>query len=257
MTRITSHFLTGLALLILVNTAQAQQSPPQPQEQPKVAVVRFLAPVDAPSIGALLTVVDNQYKAGIRRFVILLSSPGGDVLSGLMAYNYLKGLPIELTTFNVGNVDSAAGMLFCAGAKRYAVPESRFVIHEVSLTITSNGPGNLNIDLPSLESQVAVLKSQEMTIARILASTVGKPQADAEAKIHAQKSLSAEEAKQWGLVQDIRTQLFDPAESIMVLSVPPPTPNNTPGTSGVPTSPQFSYSSGAIIRQHFGFSVIP
>ncbi len=68
-----------------------------------------------------------------------MSSGGGDVLSGFMAENYLNGLPIEVTFFNVGNVDSSASVIYCAGSKRYAVPEARFIIHEVSLTFTANG----------------------------------------------------------------------------------------------------------------------
>jgi ATP-dependent protease ClpP protease subunit len=194
----------------------------------------------------LLQTVDAQFKIGVRQFVILISSPGGDVLSGFLAYNYLKGLPIELTTFNVGNVDSSASVIYCAGAKRYAVPEARFLIHEISLTFTANGPGTINIDLPSLEAQLSLLKGQESAMARIIATTIGKKQADAESKIHSQASLSSDEAKQWGLVQEIRTQLFDPANSNLVFAIPA-TPNiATPSTSPtVPIRPQFSYVSGA------------
>jgi ATP-dependent Clp protease protease subunit len=195
-----------------------------------------------------MQVVDSQYKAGVRQYIILMSSMGGDVLSGLLVYNYLKGLPIEVTTFNVGNVDSSAAIVFCAGSRRYAVPEARFLIHEISLTITASGPANLSIDLPSLEAQVAMLKGQEMTMARILAATVGKPQSEAESKIHAQGVLSAEQAKQWGLIHEIRTQLFDPADSNLVFAAPPPPPPTTPVTQPLfPLSPQYSYTtSGAL-----------
>ena len=238
-------WLAVASILLVTLTGQAQQSA-TPQERPKVAVIRFFANIDAVGVSALLQTVDMQYKAGVRRFVILMSSPGGDLLSGFMAYNYLKGLPIELTTFNVGNVDSAAGIVYCAGTKRYAVPESRFVIHEVSLTMMVTAPGNINIDLPSLESQVMMLKSQEVSMAKILAATIGKPQSEAESKIHAQTFLSAQEAKQWGLVQDVRTELFDPADSNLVLAVPPANPSliSSPSPTS-PISPQFSYSSGA------------
>lgn len=247
MARTIKYFGIILAFLFpFIVSAQQQPNAAKTQENNKVAVIRFLTEVNPNSVGALLQVVDGQYKSGIRRFVILIASPGGDVLSGLMAYNYLKGLPIELTTFNIGNVDSSAGLIYCAGTKRYAVPESRFVIHEVSLTLTASGPGTLNIALPDLESQMVMLKSQEDTMAKILAATVGKPQADAESKIHAQKSLSADEAKQWGLVQDIRTKLFDPSDSILVMAVPPQNQTNPfPSTpSGVPIMPPVSYSSG-------------
>ncbi len=233
-------FLFFFSPLISSSSAQAPQA--ASQEQPKAAVIRFFANIDPQTIGVLLQTVDAQYKIGVRRFVILISSQGGDVLSGMMAYNYLKGLQIDLTTFNVGSVDSSAGLVFCAGNKRFSVPEARFIIHEVSLTIQANGPGNLSIDLPSLESQVTLLKAQETTIAKILASAANKPQSEAEKRIHAQASMSAQEAKEWGLVQDIRTQLFDPADSNLVLAVPAQPSVSVP-TPTVPTVPRFSYSS--------------
>lgn len=220
--------------------AQQAASPDSPKLEEKTAVIRFFSDVNPGSVGMLLQTVDAQFKGGVRKFVILISSGGGDVLSGFMAYNYLKGLPIEVTTFNVGNVDSSASVLYCAGTKRYAVPEARFIIHEVSLTFTANGPGVMTIDLPSLEAQVSLLKGQESSIARILSSTVGKPQSEAEARIHAQAALSSEEAKKWGLVQDIRTQLFDPNNSNLVLAVPPSALPGQQTAPSVPTVPQFS-----------------
>lgn len=198
--------------------------------------------MDPQTVGLLLQTVDAQYKMGVRRFIILISSQGGDVLSGIMAYNYLKGLQIDLTTVNVGNVDSSAGIMYCAGTKRDSVPEARFLIHEVSLTIQSNGPGNMSIDLPSLEAQISMLESQESTIAKILATAANKPQAEAEKRIHTQAALSAQEAKDWGLVQDIRTQLFDPNDSNLVLAVPQPAVISPQLSPTVPTIPQFSYS---------------
>jgi ATP-dependent Clp protease, protease subunit len=233
-----------VAVVSLALSASGQQQPanqafPKPEE--KTAVIRFFSDVNPGSVGLLLQTVDSQYKAGYRKFIILISSGGGDLLSGFMAYNYLKGLPIEVTTFNVGNVDSSASIIYCAGSKRYAVPEARFVIHEVSLTFQANGPGSMSIDLPSLETQVSILKGQESSMARILATAVNKPQAEAETKIHAQNALSSDEAKKWGLVQEIRTELFDPNNSNLVLSVPAPS-IPAPQTPTILTAPQYSYA---------------
>jgi len=71
----------------------------------------------------LLQSVDTQLKQGRTQIVILISSPGGDVLSGFTPYKYLKGIQAEVTTINIGSVDSAATIIFCAGKKRYSVPE--------------------------------------------------------------------------------------------------------------------------------------
>ena len=72
----------------------------------KPVVIRFFAPVIDTTVNTLLSAIDEKMKQGIRDFIILISSPGGSVIHGLSAYNYLKGLPAVITTHNFGSVDS-------------------------------------------------------------------------------------------------------------------------------------------------------
>jgi hypothetical protein len=65
------------------------------QEPVKTAVIRFYAPVRSDTIGRLLQSVDDQVRTGVKRIILLISSPGGEVFAGITAYNYLKGIPIE------------------------------------------------------------------------------------------------------------------------------------------------------------------
>ena len=44
-------------------------------------------------------------------------------------YFFLKSLPLPLTTFNVGSVESVGAAIFLAGQRRYACPGTRFLIH--------------------------------------------------------------------------------------------------------------------------------
>src|SRR5207247_813850 len=62
---------------------------------------------------------------------LLLSTPGGSVMNGMNLYNILRSMPFELTTHNVGNVDSIGNAVFLAGEKRYASPHSTFMFHGV------------------------------------------------------------------------------------------------------------------------------
>src|SRR3989338_1039698 len=80
--------------------------------------------------------VENPYD----ELIIQISSSGGSSDHGLLAYNFLKQIGIKKTTIGMGNVDSAAVMLFCAGDKRIAMPSCRFVLHEARATI--NGEFN-------------------------------------------------------------------------------------------------------------------
>ncbi len=72
--------------------------------------------------------------------IIQISSSGGSSDHGMLLYNFLKQLSIKKTTIGMGNVDSAAVMIFAAGENRLAVPSCRFVLHEARATI--NGEFN-------------------------------------------------------------------------------------------------------------------
>ena len=69
----------------------------------------------------------------------MLSTPGGSVMNGLNLYNVLRGLPITLTTHNVGNVDSIGNAIFLAGQIRYACPHSTFMFHGVAFNFPQGG----------------------------------------------------------------------------------------------------------------------
>jgi ATP-dependent protease ClpP protease subunit len=73
----------------------------------------------------------NLLTEGIDEFMLVISSEGGNVSSGLKAYDILSALPITLHTHNCGNVDSIASLIFLAGNVRSASPNSRFIFHPV------------------------------------------------------------------------------------------------------------------------------
>ena len=99
----------------------------------KPVVIRFFAPVVDVTINALMSAIDQKTNQGARDFIILISSPGGSVMHGLSAYNYLKGLPATITTHNFGSVDSIGIVLYCAGSRRLSVPQARFLFHGVNV----------------------------------------------------------------------------------------------------------------------------
>jgi ATP-dependent protease ClpP protease subunit len=69
---------------------------------------------------------------------LLTATPGGSVDEGIMLFNTLRALPIELTTHNIGNVDSIGNVVFLAGAKRITNPNATFMWHGVGFD--SSGP---------------------------------------------------------------------------------------------------------------------
>ena len=63
----------------------------------KSITIRFLAPVNQQTVNSLISVVEQNINQGVEKVKLLISSPGGDVTSGIAAYNFLKGSPMIST----------------------------------------------------------------------------------------------------------------------------------------------------------------
>jgi ATP-dependent protease ClpP protease subunit len=104
-------------------------APPQYTDQ--TVYVSFSAEINANTTESLLSVMAVLINQKAKAVHLLLSTPGGNVMNGLNLYNVFLGLPFELTTHNVGNVDSIGNAIFLAGSKRYATAHSTFMFHGV------------------------------------------------------------------------------------------------------------------------------
>ena len=208
----SGHIIFGALLIRATLFAQAPAS-----EHP--VVINFIADVNSDSVNTLVRIINDQVIKGNHKITILISSGGGQTAPALAAYNLLRHMSsLELTTFNIGNVDSAAMLLYCAGAHRYSLPGpgTRFLIHGNAM----NPPVGVPIDVTFWESQVQLLKSlNEMTV-RVIAEASNDRRSDIEAAVHSQKILSPELAKEWGIVQDIREDFMPPGATFIAVNVP-------------------------------------
>jgi ATP-dependent Clp protease protease subunit len=167
-------------------------------------VIKFFAPVIDVTINTLMDVIDKKMRAGNRDFILLISCPGGSVIHGLSAYNYLKGIPATITTHNFGSVDSIGVILFCGGSKRLSVPQARFLLHGVS----SSFQANMNLEEKQLEERLKSLRIDTENIAKVISATTGKPLEDVTQAMWDRTTLNPEEAMDWGLVHEIQVELF-------------------------------------------------
>jgi len=176
-------------------------------------VIRFFAGVNPATTNALQTAIDQKLAAGARRFTLLISSPGGTVLHGLTAYNYLRGIPAEVVTHNCGSVDSIGLVMFCAGSRRLSVPHARFLLHGVSLGFGQNE----RLEEKQLEERLKGLQIDMLNIARVIASTTGKTEGDVNRAMLDRTTLDPDEATKWGLVHDIESTLFPAGSEIIAI----------------------------------------
>jgi ATP-dependent Clp protease protease subunit len=184
--------------------------------------VRFMAPVIPQTTAQLLQVLDLATQQGITRLHLLISSPGGSVFHGLSIYNFLRGVPFETYTYNFGSVDSIGVVIFCAGKKRLSVPHARFLLHPVQFNIQ----GMVSFDEKQLEEHLKGVRIDQENIARVIADTTGKTLHQIESDLHARTTLTATQAKDFGLVHEIQSTLFPAGAALAVINepvqVPPP-----------------------------------
>ena len=177
----------------------------------KPVVIKFFAPVIDVTVNALMNAIDQKMKQGIKDFIILISSPGGSVIHGLSTYNYLKGLPATITTHNFGSVDSIGIVLYCSGSKRLSVPQARFLLHGVNAQFR----GNQNLEEKQLDERLKGLRIDIENIAKVIAANTGKDVADVTNAMLERTTLNPEEAQSWGLVHEIRSQLFEAGSEVI------------------------------------------
>jgi ATP-dependent Clp protease, protease subunit len=212
--------LLFVAVGIAVSAQTPQAAPVQPPAVDMSAPLQlnWVVPVDANSVNQMIQVVNAQIHLGRKNFIILISSQGGEVLSGLTAYNFLHGLNASITTFNMGQVDSAANLIFCAGNHRYALPDSRFLLHS-SFTLL---PPGTPLNAQYLDGQYQQVLSMNKLMSDVLNSaTNNKHTAEIEAAVRGQKILTPSEAKQWGLIDEERDNYVTPNAVIATIESRP------------------------------------
>ena len=131
---------------------------------------------------------------------IYINSPGGMVTAGLAIYDTMQYIKSPITTICMGMAMSFGAVLLAAGTKgkRFCLPNSRIMIHQP--LIYGDGISGQVTDIEIEAKEMEDTKSRlTAIIARHAGQSVEKVRADAERNYY----MSAEEAKAYGLVDDI------------------------------------------------------
>lgn len=126
-----------------------------------------------------------------------LNSPGGDVVATLAIYDTMQILSCAVATYCVGQAASGGAVLLAGGAKgkRFALPHARVMMHQPW--------GGVQGQISDIEIQANEILRNRQVLNEILASHSGQPIERIEKDTDRDFFLSAEEAKEYGLVDDI------------------------------------------------------
>ncbi len=128
---------------------------------------------------------------------IYINSRGGYITAGLAIYDVLKWLPCPVSTYCIGQASSMGALLLTAGdkGKRYALPNSRVMIHQ-----PSGGVGGTSSDIALQAKEILFLKQR---LNEILVECTGQPLERIAKDIERDFFMSPEEAKEYGLIDSI------------------------------------------------------
>ena len=126
-----------------------------------------------------------------------INSPGGLVTAGLAIYDTMQYIRSPVATYCMGQAASMGALLLAAGekGKRYALPHSRILIHQVMGSFTGQAS---DVDIQARE----ILRLRE-ELNEVLARHTGQPLERIKADTDRDYFMSGEEAKEYGLVDQV------------------------------------------------------
>jgi ATP-dependent Clp protease protease subunit len=129
---------------------------------------------------------------------LYINSPGGSITAGMAIYDTLQFIRPDITTYCIGQAASMAALLLAAGTKgkRFALPNSRVLIHQPSL-------GGLSGQATDIDIQAREILRMRRITNEILARHSGQPLERIERDVERDFILSASQALEYGLVDQI------------------------------------------------------
>ncbi|MCP4080175.1 MAG: ATP-dependent Clp protease proteolytic subunit [Planctomycetaceae bacterium] len=126
-----------------------------------------------------------------------LNSPGGDVIATLAIYDVMQIMSCPIATYCVGQAASGAAVLLAGGTKgkRFALANSRVMIHQPYSGVSGQ--------VSDIEIQANEILRNRQTLNDILADHTGKPVEQIAKDVDRDFFMTAEEAKEYGMVDEI------------------------------------------------------
>lgn len=128
-----------------------------------------------------------------------INSPGGIITSGMAIYDTMRYIRPDISTVCIGQAASMGSLLLCAGAKekRYALPNSRIMIHQPS--------GGAQGQATDIEIQAREILAVRARLNRIYAEHTGQSLEIIETTVERDRYMTPEEALEFGIIDEVVT----------------------------------------------------
>ncbi len=153
--------------------------------------------VDADMVRRVFQAGAIAVNARVQKLHLLIQSTGGFVGDGVALYNYLRNLPIEITTYNAGSVMSIAVLIYLAGKIRNISKAATFMVHKSVFTFSAPATAGL------LQVTAEGLLTDDARSEAILREHMNLPLEKWRTHERGPLTLTAEESVQFGLAHAI------------------------------------------------------
>lgn len=129
---------------------------------------------------------------------VYINSPGGSITAGMAIYDTMQFIRPDVVTICVGQAASIAALLLTAGApkKRFSLPNSRILIHQPWMSGLSGQATDIDIHAREILRMRSVINN-------LIAKHTGQPIEKLEKDVDRDFIMSAQEAKVYGIVDEI------------------------------------------------------
>lgn len=142
-----------------------------------------------------------QYENKTQEINMYINCPGGSVTATLAIYDTMQFLECPISTYCMGLAASGAAIILAAGSKnrRFALPHSKIMVHQPY--------GQVGGQVSDIEIQANEILKDRTRINEILAFHTGQPMERIEKETDRDKYYTPNEAKEFGLVDEVLTKL--------------------------------------------------
>ena len=161
-------------------------------------VVFVGAPIDSQIANLVIAqLLFLDYEDPEREIRLYINSPGGEIYAGLGIYDTMQMLKCEVSTVCMGLAASMGSVLLMAGTpgKRFALPNSRVLIHQGSGGFSGNNP---DVEVQAREAIGLVTRCIE-----IMACHTGQPFDKVKRDTERDYFMGADEAQEYGIIDDV------------------------------------------------------
>ena len=146
-----------------------------------------------------------------KEIALYINSPGGVVTAGLSIYDTMQFIRPKVTTMCIGQAASMGSLLLCAGEKgmRFALPNARIMVHQPS--------GGFQGQASDIQRHAEDILKVKRRLNEIYVKHTGRDYDAIEKTLDRDHFMSAEEAKDFGIIDHVQAQRPDEPEPLQKL----------------------------------------